>query len=172
MADERTHDEESTYTKTDRRVAHEGSAEDAQQAQDADDSQQEAPTPEDSIPPQQPAQADEAPQQAPDTESPPEAAGEAPVEEPGPEPPDLSEVGVFGILRLSVSLLSQHAWIALGVQAPPGGDTRQDLPEAKIGIDALVDIIEHLQPDLDDAEKRELDNLVANLRINYIQRAG
>jgi hypothetical protein len=31
-------------------------------------------------------------------------------------------------------------------------------------------MVEQLQPDLDEGEKRELDVLLANLRMNYVQR--
>lgn len=88
-------------------------------------------------------------------------------------PQTLADVGVFGILRFSVSLLVQQAWVSLGIQAIPGsGDVKVNIPEAKIAIDALTELVRLLGPDLDEAEKKELDAALANLRINFIQRAN
>jgi hypothetical protein len=83
----------------------------------------------------------------------------------------LAEIGVYGLLRFFLGLLAQQAWVALGVQAA-GGELRPNLPEAKVAIDTLAFMAEKLAADLDASEKRELDTLLANLRVNYIQRAG
>ena len=110
----------------------------------------------------------------------PEAAATSPDarEEPAPEPPagsggaeSLAEIGVYGLLRFFLGLLAQQAWVALGIQAV-GGEIQQNLPEAKVAIDTLSFMAEKLAADLDPAEKRELDTLLANLRVNYIQRVG
>ena len=106
-----------------------------------------------------------------------EQSYQTPVDEAVPTddaaPQTLADVGVFGILRFSVSLLVQQAWVSLGIQAVPGsGDVKMNIPEAKIAIDALTELVKLLGPDLDEAEKKELDAALANLRINFIQRAN
>ena len=144
MPENREQEEEATYRKVDRRVEHEGEPEAA------------APS---------------------DEEEPPQAAETAgpdqPTEtQPKAQPASFAEIGVFGILRFSVSLLSEAAWMALGLIATPTGETREDLAQARIAIDALSDLIARLQPDLDASEKRELEQLLANLRVNFVQRSG
>lgn len=84
----------------------------------------------------------------------------------------LADIGVYGILRFCVGLLAQQAWIALGIVAPPGGETKQNLPEARVAIDSLALLVEQLKPDLDEAETREMNVTLADLRANYVRRAG
>jgi hypothetical protein len=97
-------------------------------------------------------------------------AGPGPEGEPAEQA--LADIGVYGVLRFCVSLLIQQAWVALGIQAPPGGETRQNLPEDKVAIDVLAYLVGQLAPDLEAGEQREMDNLLATLRLNYVRRAG
>ena len=101
---------------------------------------------------------------------------DAPIEDDiGEEPSEaqtLADIGVFGTLRFSVGLLIQQTWIALGIQAPGGGETQENLPEAKVAIDTIQLLVEKLDPDLDDAEKRELEGTLSNLRVNFVQRSA
>ncbi len=78
---------------------------------------------------------------------------------------------IYQTLRLFVGMVSEQAWINLGLQLGPGEqETEVKLPEAKIAIDTLRFIRQQLDDDLEEAEKRELDNLVSTLQMNYIQR--
>ena len=102
-----------------------------------------------------------------------EQAGEVPPPDQEPPPPEtLADVGAFGVLRFCASLLVQQSWVSLGLIATPGGEARENLPEARVAIDALASVLEHLRPDLDDAERREMDTALADLRLNYVRRAG
>jgi len=100
-----------------------------------------------------------------------QAPAEAAAEQDAAAASTMGEIGVYGILRFTVSLLSQQAWISLGLQAPPGQETKTDLHEARVCIDTLAFVVEKLQPDLDETEKKELQGLLANLRANYVTRA-
>ncbi len=156
MPEDKNYEEEDGYKKVDRRVI-----------KDEDAAAPEEP-PAEAIPePEEPTTPEEPPYEPiPEPEEP------APAEEPAQdEPMNWAEVGVYGVLRFTVGLLVQLAWINLGIQAPPGGETRENLPEAQAAISSLGDIITRLEPDLSPDEKRELDAMLANLRINYIQRA-
>lgn len=137
------------YIKTDRRVSH----------------QPEAPKPEEPPAPETEQQPEAAPADAADHE--PNPAPEA-----GPQPQTLADVGVYGVLRFCVSILMEQAWVALGLHALPGRETQENLPEAKVAIDALTGLVAQLQPDLDPAEKQELESGLANLRINFVRRVG
>ena len=101
-----------------------------------------------------------------------DAAEEAAATEPEPEPETLADIGVYGILRFCVGLLAQQAWIALGIVAPPGGETKQNLREARVAIDTLALLVEQLKPDLDEVEMREMNITLADLRANYVRLAG
>jgi hypothetical protein len=106
----------------------------------------------------------------------PAAAPEAPPAEPGPEPSapeeERPQLTVHNLLRMTVGMFAEQAWIHLGLRMDPGtSKTETNLPLATIAIDTVAFMVEKLQPDLDSQDKRELDALLANLRINYVQRA-
>ena len=90
-----------------------------------------------------------------------------------PEGMPAMEMGVTAILVTTWNLLIDRAWAALGlVPDPITGKIGKDLPEARRAIDALADVIKHLEPEATDAEKREMQGNLSNLRINYVRLAG
>ncbi|MCE5218767.1 DUF1844 domain-containing protein [bacterium] len=145
MADNERPNEDETYTKVDKRAVHEEAG------------QSEAPA-----------------QEAAAEEAPPAASQEQPpaAEPTGEQPQTLAEIGVNGILRFSTTLLVEQAWIALGIHAAPGKETATNLPEARLAIDVLGYLIDKLGPDLDVSEKREMEALLTNLRMNFVRIAG
>ena len=186
MEDKQAYEEAESYIKEDRRAGrHAERAEDAPEpeaAEEADetearDSQEASPAVE-AQEPEEVGGAQETPQADPPQSEPTESYQEVLAEEPDGTHEDpmegttLADLGVYGILRFSVGLVIQQAWIALGLQAPSGGETQENLPDAKVAIDALQSLVGHLGPDLDDEEKRELESTLANLRINFVQRAS
>jgi len=104
-----------------------------------------------------------------------EAAAEQPVDQEEPEMAQevpLQDLDVYDMLRFVVSLLTQQAWVSLGIQKAPGAeDVKKDLLQAKVAIDTLEFVIDKLAPDLESQEKAELDSVLSNLQINYVQRA-
>jgi len=121
---------------------------------------------------QQAAQAED-PQAAEEPAQQPESAAQEAeqAEEPAEAPP--VEMDVFDLLRMSVGLFAQEAWIGLGIQARPGSsEVKPDLRLARTAIDTLEFLVGQLGDELEAAEKREMDALLANLRINYVQRSG
>lgn len=102
-----------------------------------------------------------------------EAAAEEAAAEPAAEQPQtFADIGVNGILRFSTTLLVEQAWIALGIHAAPGKETAANLPEARLAIDVLGYLIDKLGPDLDASEKREMEAVLTNLRMNFVRVAG
>jgi hypothetical protein len=145
MADNERPNEGETYTKVDKRTTHEKA------------SQSEAPA--------QEAATEEAP--------PADSQEQPPAAEPAAEQPQtLADIGVNGILRFSTTLLVEQAWIALGIHAAPGKETAVNLPEARLAIDVLGYLIDKLGPDLDASEKREMEAVLTNLRMNFVRVAG
>jgi hypothetical protein len=97
-----------------------------------------------------------------------------PPQEPAPEAEEgeVPEINVYSLLRMTVGMFAEQAWLHLGLRMDPRTNkTQTDLPLAKVAIDTVSFIVDQLQPDLDAAEARELEALLANLRINYVQRA-
>ncbi len=112
------------------------------------------------------AEAPASPEAEDQPEAPPEPTGAA--GQPDEERPELN---VYSLLRMSVGMYAEQAWIHLGLRPDPSsGKTETNLPLAKVAIDTVTFTVEQLQPDLDASEVRELETLLANLRINYVQR--
>ena len=88
-----------------------------------------------------------------------------------PEKPS-KPTDIYDVLRFCLGLLIQQAWIHLGIQADPATDqTKTDLPKARIAIDAASQIWSLLQDHASEAEKRDVEMTLTNLRINFAQRA-
>lgn len=76
------------------------------------------------------------------------------------------------LVRLRILEFAQFAWIRMGLLANPATQkVDKDLPQARLAIDCAAALAEQLQPHLDDHEKRELQTLLANLRINYVEQS-
>ena len=86
---------------------------------------------------------------------------------------EMPGLAVADILRMSAGMLNEKAWIHLGLVADPlSGRIDRNLPEARRAIDALVDIGKHLTPVADEGEKRELQVMISNLRLNFVQQSN
>ena len=85
----------------------------------------------------------------------------------------LPPVDVYAILKSFISLLGVHAWQWLGlVKNPITGSLDKDLAQAKIAIDSISLMAGQLQGNLDESEQRELQGLLADLRMNYVQQSA
>jgi hypothetical protein len=84
----------------------------------------------------------------------------------------MPKLAVSDILRMTVGMLNEKAWIHMGlIPDPLSGQIERDLTEARLAIDALADLAKHLEPHTEGAEKRELQVMVSNLRINFVQQS-
>ena len=76
------------------------------------------------------------------------------------------------MLRFFIGIFGQLAWRSLGLVSNPGtGEVKVDLAEARLAIDVMGDVLNRLSPTLSDVEAREMNNLLANLRLNYADKA-
>ncbi len=103
--------------------------------------------------------------------------GRVPPEEdagPGEEPrvPSLADLDIYDTLRFLIGVLNQAAWIHLGLVVAPGAtEARTDLAQARVAIDSLEALAQQLRPHAEPVEQREIDNVLANLRVNYVKKA-
>lgn len=92
--------------------------------------------------------------------------GETPSEE------QLPPLTVQDRLLMCIDILHQGAWISLGLIADPStGKVEKDLDAARRAIDAVAFLAEQAEPQLDDAGRRELKRIVADLRLNFVRQA-
>lgn len=100
---------------------------------------------------------------------------------PQPDPEDLEpdedmaplEVTVQGVLRFAIEMLSNRAWVSMGLTPNPmTGKIEKDIAEAKRAIDILGDLARHAEPGAEPDERRDLRNMLADLRVNFIRQSG
>ncbi|MCC6731321.1 MAG: DUF1844 domain-containing protein [Chthonomonadales bacterium] len=87
----------------------------------------------------------------------------------GPHP----RLGARDRLLMCIDILYQGAWIAMGlVNDPVTGQVERDLAEARLLIDSAGALAEQVQPHVDDATRRDLKNLISDLRVNFVQQTN
>lgn len=75
-------------------------------------------------------------------------------------------------ILMCIDILQQGAWIALGlVEDPVTNKVERNLDDAKILIDGVASLAENVEPLVDESAQRELRNLVAMLRMNFVNQA-
>lgn len=80
--------------------------------------------------------------------------------------PDLSALFVWFI-----SLLSGKVWEYLGfIMNPETKEINKDLKKAKIAIDTVAFLYDQIKDDLNPEDFKRIENLLANLRMNYVEK--
>ncbi|HEY3783183.1 MAG TPA: DUF1844 domain-containing protein [Fimbriimonadaceae bacterium] len=81
-------------------------------------------------------------------------------------------VSIYEMLIMVVDQTAAMAWQKLGLQPDMRtGQIHQDMAEAKVAIDITTHLSTFIEPKLDEEDKRELHNLIRNLRMNYVQKS-
>jgi len=92
------------------------------------------------------------------------------AEKRAPEMVDMGSLDTYSLLGLFVGLLTEKAWQTMGLRTKPGTDKIEaDFDEARVAIDTVGFLTEKVQPRLPDDERRRLEGLVADLKLNYVR---
>ncbi len=84
-----------------------------------------------------------------------------------PEPP----ANLVDLLRWFVGVLAGSAWQHLGlVPHPTTNKIEQNFDDARLAIDAVAAVVDLLRPRLDDRQRREMEALLADLRLNFVEQ--
>jgi hypothetical protein len=111
--------------------------------------------------------------QAPETEAENAVEAEAEAEEEFDGGMPSMEISVQGVLRFSIEMLSNRAWVCMGLMPNPmTGKVERNLDEAKRAIDVLGALAPHAEVDAEPQEKRDLRNMLADLRVNFLRQSG
>jgi len=87
-------------------------------------------------------------------------------QEEGFKEPDLPVLFVWFI-----SMLSGKTWEYLGlIMNPETKEINKDLKKAKIAIDTVVFLYDQIKDDLNPEDFKRIENLLANLRMNYVEK--
>ncbi|MDQ7858496.1 MAG: DUF1844 domain-containing protein [Armatimonadota bacterium] len=98
----------------------------------------------------------------------PEAAERSEV---GGQPEATAPPDVPALVATCFSLLAARAWAAMGLIADPvTGRVERNLDHAQLAIDAAGALADVLRPRVGDAERRELERVLADLRLNFVEQ--
>ena len=85
---------------------------------------------------------------------------------------DLSALDTYTLIKLFINFLSLQAWQHMGLRVKPGKDhVEKDLELAKTAIDCIIFLIDKVKTHLLESEKKQLQNLLADLQINFVKIA-
>ena len=81
-------------------------------------------------------------------------------------------IDVFEVVAIVVEQFATLGWQKMGLQPDAmTGQIAPDMVQAKVCVDVVGELSKHLLPKLDDEDRRRIENLVSDLRINYVQKA-
>jgi hypothetical protein len=80
---------------------------------------------------------------------------------------------VYDHLAIMLDQMGSVAWQKLGLQPDMvTGKIEPDLNQARIAIDVVGYLVGVIEPQLDDEDRRQLQTLVRDLKINFVQKQG
>ncbi len=88
-----------------------------------------------------------------------------------PAQPDEGPLETTSLLRWCISLLTANAWQRMGlIPDPATNKIERNLEDARLAIDAVAALVEQVKPRLADTERREVEKLLTDLRLNFVQQ--
>lgn len=89
------------------------------------------------------------------------------------DPQGTQPIDVNQVIMVMIDQLSGIAWQKLGLQPDlMTGKIEKDLAQAKTAVDVVTNLANFILPQLDDADKRQMQTLISNLKINYVQKTA
>lgn len=84
-----------------------------------------------------------------------------------------SPLDVYEVLAVMLDQAASLAWQKMGLQPDMmTGKVHQDLAQCKAAIDAASALAAVVEPKLDEDDRRQIQNLLRDLRVNYAQRVA
>jgi len=82
----------------------------------------------------------------------------------------MAQIDAYSIALSFTMMLGQKAWMYLGKIAsnPETNEVKIDLPQAQFAIDCMAAILEKLKGRAGEREINEIQNMITNLRLNYV----
>ena len=80
---------------------------------------------------------------------------------------------VFDHIAVLLDQMAGVAWQKLGLQPDMvTGQIEPNLEQARVAIDVVSFLAGRLDPQLDEDDKRQVQSLVRDLKINFVQKGG
>jgi len=82
-------------------------------------------------------------------------------------------VSVYDLIGVSLDQFIEVAWVKMGLRADPITRAESiDMNEAKVAIDIASRFAETLDAHLEDDDRRRVQQLLSDLRMNYIRKSS
>ena len=82
-------------------------------------------------------------------------------------------ISVYDLMGVSLDQFIEVAWVKMGLRPDPITRAEAvDMEEAKVAIDMANRLAETLDPHLEDEDRRRVQQLLTDLRMNYIRKSG
>ena len=82
-------------------------------------------------------------------------------------------ISVYDLMGVSLDQFIEVAWVKMGLRPDPITRAEAvDMEEAKVAIDMANRMAEALDPHLEDEDRRRVQQLLTDLRMNYIRKSG
>lgn len=86
-----------------------------------------------------------------------------------PQAVDISSLDTYTTLKLFMGVLAGTAWRNLGlVVNPRTSKIEKDMNQARVAIDIFEFIFKQIEGKLAEEEKRQLNSLLSDLKINFV----
>jgi len=92
---------------------------------------------------------------------------------PADQPPETTEesLDTTRVVQWCISVLAANAWQGMGlIPNPATKKIERTLDDARLAIDAVAALAEHVKPRLSEPDRRQLDALLNDLRLNFLQQ--
>lgn len=81
------------------------------------------------------------------------------------------DANAMTLVASCLNVLAAKAWESLGlVPSPATKQVERNLDDAQLAIDAAAALANVMRPRVADAERREIENLIATLRLNFVEQ--
>lgn len=81
-------------------------------------------------------------------------------------------LSVYDFMVVMIEQVAGIAWQKLGLQPDMmTGTIQKDIGEAKVAIDLVAHLASQVEVKLDEEDRREMQKLVTNLRMNYVDKS-
>jgi hypothetical protein len=89
------------------------------------------------------------------------------------EPEGTQPIDVNQVIMVMIDQMSGIAWQKLGLQNDLiTGKLEKDLGQAKTAVDCVTQLADFILPQLDEGDKRQIQTLISNLKVNYVQKSA
>lgn len=87
-------------------------------------------------------------------------------------PPTAEAIDVYSVVRWMINLLYSHAWQYMGLIVNPQTKAiTKDLNQARLAIDCISSLVDRIESNMEEQEKKEYRALLSDLQLNFVQQS-